>query len=122
MIINLQNERIKRKTQKTFNKIGLHSDGRDYKEKLIKILQSSKNKLNIIENLYNDFSKNVIEEENSLLFLTFLIQNLQKIITAIESSREDPIDEDELEIIMKYLNKLKIRMLNTYIRDNYINS
>lgn len=126
MVIDLQAERMKRETKEVLDKIGVNNEDiirygeENYKEKLLEVLQGSKNKLNIIENLYYDFFKNTIEEENTLLFLTFLIKNLQKIIVTIENNREDPVDKDELTDVMDYLSRLRIRIFNTYVRDNYI--
>lgn len=121
MIINLHDERIKRETKKALKDIGIDKDNiiqyseEDYMEKLLDLLRGSINKLSIIESLFNDFFINTIEEKNSLLFVIFLIEKLEKIIVAVERNRKEPMNEDELKIILEYLHSLRSRVFNAYI-------
>lgn len=121
MIIDLNNERLKRETKKTLENIGIkHEDivqypDEDYDARLLEILQSSKNKLNIIENVFNDFFINIIEEENSLLFVIFLIERMQNIIKAVEGSGEDSVNQKGTKAILDYLGSLKVRVFNAHI-------
>lgn len=121
MIIDLNDERLKRETKKALENIGIkHEDivqypDEDYDARLLEILQSSKNKLNIIENVFNDFFINIIEEENSLLFVIFLIERMQNIIKAVEGSGEDSVNQKGTKAILDYLGSLKVRVFNAHI-------
>lgn len=110
MIIDFQEQYVKRGLMKLgMNKEDLEEYDTDkFGDDMIRALQEVKSRKRELEEKFYNFTRTEVKYENTFIFGAFITEMLQNII--------DILDEEggeDLETTLKYLNELKITLVNT---------
>lgn len=122
MIVDFNDRYLKRNLKQAMEKLGIDNeeglaryDSKNISNDMIRILEKILEKKQYLENQFYTFTRSTVDEEDCIIFFAFLLEYLQDLIIAFEGANVKSIDNDDFEIIMRYLYDNKMKVINSYI-------
>lgn len=122
MVVDFNEKFIKKNLRQAMEKLGIDNeeglakyDSKNINSDMIKILERLILRKQYLEDSFYSFIRTTVGENDSLIFFAFLLEYFQMLITAFEGITTQAVDNEEYNIIMKYLYDNKMRVINSYI-------
>ncbi|MBC8589426.1 hypothetical protein [Paratissierella segnis] len=122
MIVDFNDRYLKRNLRLAMDKLGIDNeeglakyDTKNINDDMIKILEKIISRKQYLEDEFYKFTRATVSEEDCIIFFAFLLEYFQGLIAAFEGANACSKDNEDFNIIMRYLYDNKMKVLNSYI-------